>query len=186
MNGLNSIYFYFGRQAFAWVGLYKHIFVAILQIGTIVFFSRAFDSDVEGMGLENYLLVLMAVTVYMDQKMIDPSYHNLFLCYQGATSTEEVENVPPVADITNEALVKITSNACKVLGFSNEASDTIRQILNGQRIRKDKDEALDDWTLTIYKLARAVSFAPPYCTPKSKITSTQYQHLVSQMILFLR
>jgi len=178
-----------GRQVFAWGGLYSYILFFSLQAGTITIFGWTIDKDrrdIYGeMGLQSYLLVFMSVTIFVYQRILRPSYRKLFWFYHGTISNDEVKKVPPICGISNEALMKLASDACKMVGISDEASNTIQQCLNGQRISEDEDEAISDWTLTINKLTKAVSFAP-FRTPKSRITSAQCQKLVCQIILFLR
>ncbi len=130
----------------------------------------------------------MGADVFFDQKFMEPPFETLYLFYQGAIEKGELKlgGAIPIVGISNEALKKIAQNSCKALGISNEASKTIQECLDGQRIRKNKDEAFDDWTLTIAKITRAVSFAPPFCVSDSKITSAQCQKLVCQMMLYLR
>jgi len=179
----------------AWNGLYFTLLERILFYGTIAFFILAhvlYDEEARQMnethGFDKYLLVLLGVSVFFDQKFMDPAYHTLYLYYQGSITKDELEvgGARPIAGLSNEALKKVAQNSSKVLGISDDASKTIQECLDGQRIRKNKEEALDDWTLTISKIARAVSFAPSFCVPKSKITSAQYQMLICQMILYIR
>jgi hypothetical protein len=126
-------------------------------------------------------------TIFVDQKMIDPSFKDLYYYYNSAISKDEVKDgVPPIAGISNSALMKIAANASKALGYSEEAGKAIQQVLEGQRIREGRKEALDDWTYTINKLMHVVSFAPPFFVSKSKITSNQCRKLTCQMILYLR
>lgn len=142
----------------------------------------------ETYGFDRFLLVFLGVYVFYDQKFIEPAYEKLYLYYQGAITKDELKfgEARPIAGLSNEVLKKVAQNSCKVLGISDEASKTIQECLDGQRIRKSKEEAFDDWTLTISKITRAVSFAPPFCVSDSKITSEQCQKLVVQMILFFR
>ena len=114
-------------------------------------------------------------------------YENLYCYYHGAISKDEVKDgVRPIAGISNSALQKIAANACKALKIPDEASKTVQKVLDSHRIREGKEEALDDWTYTIYKLTYAVSFAPIFCVSKSKISSSQCQQLTLQMLLYLR
>ncbi len=125
--------------------------------------------------------------ILIDQRVIDPAYERLYCYYNSAISKDEVKDgVRPIAGISNSALLKICANSGKALKFPDEAIKTIQQNLGGQRIREGEEEALDDWTNTIYKLTHAVSLAPSFCVPKSKISASQCQQLTLQMILFLR
>ena len=185
-----------GRQLVAWTGVYKTIIGYLLFWGTLVFFIlthlQGTGEEAREMnkryGFDKYLLIFMGVDVFFDQKFMEPPFETLYLFYQGAIEKEELKlgGAVPIVGISNEALKKVAQNSCKALGISNEASKTIQECLDGQRIRKNKDEAFDDWTLTIAKITRAVSFAPPFCVSESKITSAQCQKLVCQMMLYLR
>ena len=184
-----------GRQIKAWTGLYLTIIEYIIFYGTMAFFiaGRLFYDEAarqlnDTYGLDEYLLVLLGVYVFYDQKFIEPAYEKLYLYYQGAITKDELKfgEARPIVGVSNEALKKVVQNSCKVLDISDEASKTIQGYLDGQRIRKKKEEAFDDWTLCISKITRAVSFAPPFCVSDSKITSAQCQKLVVQMILFVR
>lgn len=112
----------------------------------------------------------------------------MYCFYHGAISKQEVKEgvVPPIAGISNSALLKIAANAGKALRLSDEAIKTVQQVIGSLRIREEETEALDDWTLVMNKLTHAVSFAPSFCTPKSKLSAAQGQQLTEQMILFLR
>eukprot|EP00984_Skeletonema_dohrnii_P004909 scaffold1733_cov122-Skeletonema_dohrnii-CCMP3373.AAC.2 len=189
MGICNFAYVWGGRQGFAWGGLYVNILFCFLQVATIIFFITAF---MEGMRdnwhLEKFLLLFLALTTYFDQKIVKPNFRKLNWCYLGVISKEESREKPlPISGISNIILQKVAKNACKAIDISDEAAQTIEQLLEGQRIRKDKKEAIDDWTLTIKKITKAVSFAPfAFYRSKSAITSTQCQNLVCQMIIYLR
>ena len=184
-----------GRHTLAWSGLYQTMTQYLLFYGTLVFFilthvlySEEDRKRNDTFGFDRYLLIFMGFDVFFDQKFMEPPFETLYLFYQGAIEKGELElgGTVPIVGISNEALKKVVQNSCKSLGVSNEASKTIQECLDGQRIRKNKDEAFDDWTLTIAKITRAVSFAPPFCVSESKITSAQCQKLVCQMMLYLR
>ena len=125
--------------------------------------------------------------IFVDQRMIDASFKHLYYYYHGAiTKVELKDGVPHIAGISNSALLKIATAAGKALFIPEEAIETIQQELGGLKIREGKEDALDDWTYTIYKLTLAVSFAPSYIMPKSKISASQCRQLTAQMILFIR
>eukprot|EP00986_Skeletonema_menzelii_P014650 scaffold9886_cov143-Skeletonema_menzelii.AAC.3 len=186
---VNSVYVCFSvHQTIAWAGLYKVILWSVLLGGTAVMLSYSFQNVVVGaMQIEYGLLIVMAGFIFIDQRLIDPMYENLYCYYHGAISKDEVKDgVRPIAGISNSALQKIAANACKALKIPDEASKTVQKVLDSHRIREGKEEALDDWTYTIYKLTYAVSFAPIFCVSKSKISSSQCQQLTLQMLLYLR
>jgi hypothetical protein len=184
-------YLWGGRQGFAWGGLYVMLLSIFLQAGTLVFFILAFLVQIEG--LQSYhsgkvLLVLLALTTYVEQRVVKPAFRKLSFSYLGVVTKEEArEKPPPISGISSIVLQKIARNACKAVGISDEAAQTIEQLLEGQRIRKEEEEAFDDWALTIHKITKCVSFAPfSSCRSKAAITSTQCQNLVVQMIIYLR
>lgn len=75
--------------------------------------------------------------------------------------------------------MKLIINASKALGISDEALQTIEKKLKCSKIRQDEEEALDDWTVIIYKLSKVVSILPPlsFCRSKSTISPTEYRNL---------
>ena len=100
----------------------------------------------------------------------------------GAASDDEIGKVKPVSGISNRALVQVARNSAKAVGVSDAAIEAVATVLEGQRVRSDPDEALDDWTLAIYKLSKVVALIP-VCAKDSNMTSGQYRNLVNQMIL---
>ena len=182
-------YLWGGRQGFAWGGLYVILFSIVLQAGTLAFFLTSFAVDAkDSWHLPKILLILLAFTTYVEQKIVKPSFRKLSWCYVGAATQEEArEKPPPIAGISSIILQKVARNACKAVGISDEAAQTIEQLLEGQRIRKEEEEAIDDWVLTINKITKSVSFAPfSPCRSEAAITSTQCQNLVCQMVIYLR
>ncbi len=192
-GGLSKV----SRMSLAWGGLYVNILFCLFQVATLVFLTTAFSGDKKyiqigkGVRLGALLPLFMAVTLFVDRKLLMPSFRKLHLYYQGLISEAEEEadekQHPTIAGINSITLQKVSRNACKAIGISDEATQTIDQLLDGQRIRHDREEALDDWTLTINKITKAVSFAPrSSCRSKSAITSKQCQDLICQMIIYLR
>ena len=182
-------YLWGGRQGFAWGGLYVILLSLVLQAGTLVFFLTSFAVEAkDSWHLPKILLILLAFTTYVEQKIVKPSFRKLSWCYRGAITKEEArEKPPPISGISSIILQKAARNACKAVGISDEAAETIEQLLEGQRIRKEEEEAIDDWVLTINKITKSVSFAPfSPCRSNAAITSTQCQNLVCQMIIYLR
>lgn len=184
----NVAYLWGGRHGFAWGGLYVNILFYVLQIATWGFLETKEHMSGQSFHLNQLLLLFLAAVTYIDQKIIKPSFRKLSWYYLGVISKEESREKPtPISDINSSTLQKVAKNACKATGVSDEAAQTIEQLLEGQRIRKDNKEALDDWTLTIKKITKAVSFAPfSCCQSKSAITSSQCQTLVCQMVIYLR
>ena len=217
LNFLNSLYAWASlRQMFAWVGPYITLLDLALNVGTVLMFYYSFrDIAVGSLQLEYGLLIVMAgvsllsiyqlsivllalsvvllitllisQAIYVDQRIVDPAFKNLYYYYNGAITKVELKGgVPPIAGISNSALLKIASAAGKALKFPDEAIETIQKEIGNLKIREGEQEALDDWTYTIYKLTRAVSFSPLYLKSSSKISAGQCQQLTVQMILFLR
>lgn len=201
-----SIWSYFGfvwprRMCLAWGGLYVVLLWYVAQVATIAFLVVAYEpytahvsfgkGSMGRLTLGSFLPLFLAVTVFVERKYLKPSFRQLHWYYQGIISVEEEEagekQHPTIAGIGSVTLQKVARNACKAIGITDEAAQTIEQILDGQQIRQDKDDALDDWTLTINKITKAVSFAPhSTCHSKSAITSAQCRDLICQMIIYLR
>uniref|UniRef100_A0A7S2PV72 ATP-dependent transporter ycf16 n=1 Tax=Skeletonema marinoi TaxID=267567 RepID=A0A7S2PV72_9STRA len=189
LNFLNGLYLFGSvRQTFAWVGPYRLFLDILFQGGTVAMVYLSFKNyKIGSMELEYGLLIVMAGAIFVDQRMIDASFKHLYYYYHGAiTKVELKDGVPHIAGISNSALLKIATAAGKALFIPEEAIETIQQELGGLKIREGKEDALDDWTYTIYKLTLAVSFAPSYIMPKSKISASQCRQLTAQMILFIR
>ncbi|KAL7550896.1 hypothetical protein ACHAWF_014100 [Thalassiosira exigua] len=180
--------FFMGRRTlYAWGGLFRVGMSVALNCGSIAFFAMAFSPDV-GDGyhpFQNYLLLFMAFSVFFDQQIVEPVFKQLCQNFQGAISDDEIGKVKPVSGISNRALVQVARNSAKAVGVSDAAIEAVATVLEGQRVRSDPDEALDDWTLAIYKLSKVVALIP-ICAKDSNMTSGQYRNLVNQMILYMR
>lgn len=99
--------------------------------------------------------------------------------YKGCISAGDLGKQPPITGVGTNALMKLVINASKALGISDEALQTIEKKLKCSKIRQDEEEALDDWTVIIYKLSKVVSILPPlsFCRSKSTISPTEYRNL---------
>ena len=99
--------------------------------------------------------------------------------YKGCISAGDLGKQPPITGVGTNALMKLVINASKAMGISDEALQTIEKKLEGSKIRQDEEEALDDWTVIIYKLSKVVSILPPlpFCRSKSTISPTEYRNL---------
>mmetsp|Transcript_3638 Transcript_3638/g.5368 ORF Transcript_3638/g.5368 Transcript_3638/m.5368 type:complete len:903 (+) Transcript_3638:172-2880(+) len=190
LNFLNGLYMWGSvRQTLAWAGPYKCLLDMLFQGGTVTMVALSFENiKIGSMELEYGLLIVMAGAIFVDQRMIDTSFKHLYYYYHGAITKDEIKDGVPhnIAGISNSALLKIAAAAGKALRIPDEAIETIQQELGDLKIREGKEDALDDWTYTIYKLTLAVSFAPSYSMPKAKISATQCRQLTAQMILFIR
>ena len=197
----SCIVYFSGRMSLAWGGLYKIILFALSQGVTVAFLWISYDENTMGLNIGGITIgqmlpVFLATTLYIERKVLKPAFRKLHMYYQGLISVAEMDDeeeekerdkFPRIAGIGSDVLQKVARNACKALDISSEAAQTIEQLLQGQRIRQGKDEAVDDWSLTIKKITKSVSFAPfSFCRSKSTITSKQCHDIVCQMIIYLR
>ncbi|KAL7549513.1 hypothetical protein ACHAWF_014128 [Thalassiosira exigua] len=175
------------RSLFAWGGLIRVMILIMLNLATLLFFLTSFNRFNFGPKHHALLLIFMAATVFFDQQIVEPLFRQKLWYYHGAISSKEFEagEQVPISGIGTKALKQVATNASKAVGISDEAIESIKQHLDGNNIREGQDEALDDWTLVIYKLGKVVSFVP-FCRSKTAITSGQYRNLISQMIIYIR
>ena len=176
------------RQYFAWGGFYVTLFTALFYLWTCASFLRTY---IEYRDHENThdemkaLLVSIAITIYLDQRVIEPKFRSLYCYYQGVTSQEELGLKPRISGISSEVLSKVAQNASRAIGLSWEQTNKIELALTDQSIRKSEDEALDDWTVALKQLTDVVSFVP-FCRSRQWISSGDCHKLVSQMIIYLQ
>ena len=116
------------------------------------------------------VLINMAITIYLDQRVIDSKFRSLYWYYQGVSS---------------QVLTKVAQNASKVIGLSVEQTNKIEWVLVNQSIRKSENETVDDWSVTLKQITKVESFVP-FCRSKQLISSGDCHKLVSQMIIYLQ
>jgi hypothetical protein len=155
---LSHFYLALGRrQYFAWGGFYVTLFTALFYLWTCASFLLTYIEyrDHEDTHDEmEALLVSIAITIYLDQRVIEPKFRSLYCYYQGVTSREELGIKPRISGISNDVLTKVAQNASKVIGLSVDQTNEIEHALVDQSIRKSEDEALDDWTVTLKQLTK--------------------------------
>jgi len=174
------------RQSIAWTGLYTTLSYGVFIAGTLASFTFSFT--ISDFPIEYVVLILMACTVFILERIIEPRDRQLYCAYKGVISRDQIGKQPPISGVGRNALSKLIINASKAMDISEETLETIKQQVNGLKIRQDEGEALDDWMVIIYKLSKAVSIWPPLplCRPKYTLSPAEYRNLVRQLIIYIR
>ncbi len=66
------------RQLYAWGGLYTLLLYTILYVLTVNIFSQALQDN---QGMDNILLVSMALTLFIEKRFVDPEFQKLYWYY---------------------------------------------------------------------------------------------------------
>ncbi len=180
-----------GLQSWRWGG-YPILIETILQAATVTLFGFAFQNHSEAedhFPFRYFLLVSMAVSVFIEQQIADPAFNQLHLLYRGAITDDDLENNDKVlvTGINNKILIEAAKDAALAVGIHEKALGNIERVLAGQTIRDGEEDALDDWMFIVTKLSSVVSLArAPLGCIKTKMTTLEYRNLVRQMLIYLQ
>ena len=73
----------------------------------------------------------MAVTLFVDQNIVDPIHYELYLFYKGKITADE-QDQPPITGISNKVLQMVAKDAGIAVEIHEDAMGSIEKALAGR------------------------------------------------------